>query len=707
MQARMRWLTFVAFLFALISPLAAQDGTLTLTAAFEPATAKPGDKVVLVLSCDVTEGWHAYGTLEKTNLPVGLAPENVKTAGLELDGAAQVPPGMRKMVGSLATFPLPNQFRVKQPMTVPAGMAAGEITVTGDLDYNICNEHGCLPPDKVAFSAKLVVAAAAGEQPPMPTTTKPGLEIAPGDKVTIAAKFDPATARAGEIAKLVLTVTVHDHEWHAYGSLETEQLPVALPPDNVDAGPLERVGDADVPPGEPVQKGGKTTHPLPPVFEVTQVFRVPSGTKPGTIDVSGALAYQICNANVCESPAQLDFEAKLAVEAGEPRADRLGTAVAPPKTVEKKPADPKQPAQNPSTNGAETKEPENPYLNWWVLIVACIGGAFFALAMPCTYPMIPITFSFFTKQAEKRGGNVMSLALTYGAGIVVMFVLVGVLLATAIQDIASHWLTNGVIGVVFLLFSFSLFGWITLQPPQFVQNLATKASTTGGYLGVFFMGATLVITSFTCTAPIVGAILPGIAELGYARVAVGMGVFGFTMAAPFVALSLMPTKVKALPRSGEWMETLKVSLGFLELAATLKFVSNVDLALDWQAMPRELFLLLIVAIFLMWAAYLFGILRKAGTANEGVGNGRMATGITVVLAATYLLFGAMGYKLDYYMTAFAPPYSAPMVATQSHASGASEKNPTTHTIVKDDGDRALEVAKAEGKLVLYNFTGFV
>jgi thiol:disulfide interchange protein DsbD len=241
------------------------------------------------------------------------------------------------------------------------------------------------------------------------------------------------------------------------------------------------------------------------------------------------------------------------------------------------------------------------------------------------------------------------------------------------------------------------------------MNAAGKASASGGYLGVFFMGATLVITSFTCTAPIVASLLASVVTAGPGRVIAGMGVFGLTMALPFLVLSLVPTKVKALPRSGEWMETVKVSLGFVELAATLKFVSLVDVALDWNLLPRELFLLLIAAIFVMWAMYLFGILRKAGTVNEGVGAGRMATGMAVVLLAAYMLFGALGYKLDFYMTAFAPPYSAPMVgariASVEGGPGAS-RAVTTHTIVKDDGDRALEVAKAEGKLLLYNFTGF-
>jgi thiol:disulfide interchange protein DsbD len=226
------------------------------------------------------------------------------------------------------------------------------------------------------------------------------------------------------------------------------------------------------------------------------------------------------------------------------------------------------------------------------------------------------------------------------------------------------------------------------------------------------MGATLVITSFTCTAPIVGSLLANVAQFGTGRVAFGMAIFGLTMALPFVALSLMPTKVKSMPRSGEWMETLKVSLGFVELAAALKFVSMVDFALGWQILPRELFLLLWTTIFGLWAMYLFGILRKAGTPNDGVGAGRMASGMFVSLLATYFLFGALGYKLDFYMTNFVPGYSAESVIARGGGGGGSEGEGGSahavgkHRIVLDNQPKAVELALAEDKLLLYNFTGF-
>jgi thiol:disulfide interchange protein DsbD len=219
------------------------------------------------------------------------------------------------------------------------------------------------------------------------------------------------------------------------------------------------------------------------------------------------------------------------------------------------------------------------------------------------------------------------------------------------------------------------------------------------------MGATLVISSFTCTAPIVGSLLANVTQFGTTRVAIGMAIFGATMAFPFVFLSLMPTKVKAMPRSGEWMDTLKISLGFVELAAALKFASMVDFAFGWQILPRELFLFLWTAIFGMWAMFLFGILRKAGSPNEGVGAGRMASGMFVTLLATYFLFGALGNKLDSVMTGFIPGYSNSLVSTS--AGGRSvKKHPGDHELIFDDQKHAIEVARAEDKLLLYNFTGF-
>jgi len=695
MHARPSWLPFLSVLLALASALCAQDGTLTLTAAIEPATAKPGDAVTLVLRATVTPDWHAYGTLEQTNFPVALAADKLRLSGLERAGEPQIPPGNMELKGDLRQFPLPNVFTVKQPLAVPAGLAGGAVTVTGALDFQLCDASMCLPPDEAKFAATLTIDAPAAAKPAA-QDPKPAPKFRSDDgKVEVAPRFEPATARAGETATLVLTVTVTDPEYHAYGSLETEQIPVGVSPTS-DWGELAPEGAPQIPPGEKKERAGFVNHPLPSTFEVKQVVRVKAGQHPGELGVDVGFTYQICNETGCLEPAEVGFEAKLVVEAGAARPERSGAAAAPTTPTK----------TGPATGGDTPKDDGNPFGgSWWALILACIAGGLFALAMPCTYPMIPITFSFFTKQAEKRGGKVLPLALVYGFGIVLMFTLVGALLSTVIIDVVNHWLTNAVIGATFLFFACVLFGWINLEPPQALQQAAGKASATGGYLGVFFMGATLVITSFTCTAPIVGALLANVAQFGTGRVAIGMAIFGATMALPFVLLSLAPTKVKAMPRSGEWMETLKVSLGFVELAAALKFVSMVDFALGWQVLPRELFLLLWTAIFGLWAMYLFGVLRSAGSgSSEGVGGGRMAAGMFVTLLATYFLFGALGNKLDSVMTGFIPGYSNSLVSKADGKGG--KKQLGEHVIVYDDMPRAIEVAKADDKLLLYNFTGF-
>ncbi|HEV8112036.1 MAG TPA: cytochrome c biogenesis protein CcdA [Planctomycetota bacterium] len=340
----------------------------------------------------------------------------------------------------------------------------------------------------------------------------------------------------------------------------------------------------------------------------------------------------------------------------------------------------------------------------WIFLLSAVGWGLFTLLMPCTYPMIPITISYFTKQATQRETGTLSLSLAYGAGIVLVFVLIGVLVGPIVIPFAAHPVTNIVIGGFFILFALSLFGVVDLQPPGFLLSLAGQASSKGGFLGVFLMGATLVVTSFTCTAPFVGSLLSTGASSGdLGRVALGMGVFGLTMAVPFMFLSMVPQKVKALPRSGEWMHTLKVTLGFVEIAAALKFISNVDLVWNWQFLSRELFLFLWMAIFAVAAIYLFGLIRLVGESIQEISPGRMVAGLFFALFAFYCAYGALGNRMDPLMTAIIPNYSGQIGGGSGHGGKVSA---AAHTIIKDDYEGALAQAKQEGKLLLVNFTGF-
>jgi len=326
------------------------------------------------------------------------------------------------------------------------------------------------------------------------------------------------------------------------------------------------------------------------------------------------------------------------------------------------------------------------------------------LLMPCTYPMIPITISYFTKQAMAREGKVLPLSLAYGGGIVLMFVVLGAALGKPVQYFANHPVTQLVIGGLFLFFALVLWGVINLQPPRALMQMAGKASRKGGMAGVFLMGLTLVVTSFSCTAPFVGDIIARGGALGWTRAILGMGVFGLTMAIPFVLLSLFPSRLQRMPSAGEWMHVLKVTLGFIEFAAAFKFFSGADLVWGLGMLPDELFLVIWLGTFLTLALFLFGRIRLVGETQHEIGPVRMAAGLATLIFSFYLVFGLLGFRMGPLMTAFLPGYRAERAA--EWGGGGSGSAIREQIVIKDDLETALATAQAQNKLVLVNFTGF-
>lgn len=424
------------------------------------------------------------------------------------------------------------------------------------------------------------------------------------------------------------------------------------------------------------------------------------GTGPQDLAALSASVHgQVCDALVCEL-----FDLELEYE--EPPKGRdvfegWDKAMA-AKSTTPSPADPGSDGSDGAIAPAPApREPDQPL---GAFLLAAVLGGLFALAMPCTYPMIPITISFFTKQAQTRHSSSFGLSLVYGLGIVAIFVVIGVAASAVIIPFATHPATNLLIGAVFVVFAASLFGAFTLEPPRFLLNAAGGASQIGGVFGVFLMGMTLAVTSFTCTAPFVGTLLAGGAQSGgVARIALGMATFGATMAVPFMLLSLVPGKLKAMPRSGEWMHTFKVFLGFVELAAALKFISNADVVWDWGFLSRELCLFLWFAIFLAAALYLFGAIRLQGDPAE-VSAWRLTGGVATLLLAVYFLYGALGNRLDSVTTSLAPPYSNTL-AGPVEAGAAVDSGVAGPLVVKDDYDTARAEALARGVPLLLNFTG--
>lgn len=654
-------------------PAPTLDQKVTAGARFEPATVAPGGEAELVVTLRILDGWHVYGSRETTGIPATVQiPEG---AGVEAVGATISPEGELHESFGIESYWVKDEAVLRHEVKVPEDAAAGAIDVRAIVDYMACNDEMCDPPGQLDVTATLTVDADA--------RAPPGGEAAAGPEVTeqdpfavqdplglggeqprpeFRSRLEPEIARPGEVVDIVVSVTVPEG-WHVYGKLDENPITLTA----TEAAGLTPHGENRLPDGRKHESGTLVNYWILGGFELRQAYRVPENAEPGAHEIELGVDYMLCDENRCLQPARHTFSLPLEVEAGAPRDVYDGSAIA---AVEK-----------PGPKGG-----------WWKLIFAAIAAGLFALLMPCTYPMIPITISVFTKQAEARGGNVLPVSLVYGAGIVSIFVLIGVVVGPAIVPFATHWLTNVVIAAFFIVFAFSLFGWITLEPPRFLMNAAGRAQTHGGYVGVLLMGAALVVTSFTCTVPFVASLLALASQGGLPQVVVGMGVFGLTMAIPFVALSLVPGKIRGIPRAGNWMNTLKVYLGFIELAAAMKFISNVDLVINegpvW--LSRSTFLWAWAAIFAGAAIYL---LRGFFVPSENAGLKRVAgTAVTVALAG-YFSYGALGYNLDSVMTAIAPPRS-------EAETGAK------HEIIKDDYEKAIAVAKAADKLVLVNFTGF-
>ena len=659
-----------------------------------------GTNVRAVVRIRIAPNWHLFppdlGDPNAVGLPLKL---EFKGAGLHLGEPRLPKPEQEKQEVGLDAPALANIYRgtvlIYAVGTLDAGADLSQASLS--LSGQTCEENGqCIRltadakvvtpgPDSAfaAFPSDLVVASAP---PPIAVDEfKPFADDDAKARVELFTRAENGEARAAILIDI-------DDGWH----IAHEKLG---PPDAVGMPTSITLGGAGIEWGaltwpephksdQPYGMDGKPTWIYEHEGAIT-VFAV--GKLASGAEVSGANV--VVKGQSCDASGCLMFKAGVASSGRGP--DSVFAKF--PSGAASTTAKPADASAAPTTPDPKAEQPLGTFL--WL---AVFWGVF-SLLMPCTYPMIPITISFFTKQASQSKSKQLTLSLLYGLGIVLMFILIGVVVGGPIIKFATHPLTNIIIGAFFVVFALSLFGMFNLEPPRFLMDAAGQARSTGGYLGVFLMGATLVITSFTCTAPFVGSLLSvGASGGNYLRIVLGMGTFGLTMAVPFVILSMIPAKLKSMPRSGEWMNTLKVTLGFVELAAALKFLSNADLAYNWHILPREVFLMLWFGILLAAALYLFGMIRYHGDTGE-VGGGRLVAGMSFLCFSLYCLFGALGNQLDIVMTALAPPYSAARVA--GFESGGAAVAKREHEIVMDDYEAALARAREQHKLVLLNFTG--
>jgi thiol:disulfide interchange protein DsbD len=378
------------------------------------------------------------------------------------------------------------------------------------------------------------------------------------------------------------------------------------------------------------------------------------------------------------------------------------------------------------TKEITNKTEENSSL-WLVFIQGLIGG-FAALLMPCIYPMLPLTVSFFTKQSKTKAEGIRK-ATIYGFSIIVIYVLLGMVVtilfgSDALNELSTDPWFNIFFFVLFVIFALSFFGAFELTLPSSWVNKADAASNKGGLIGIFFMAATLSLVSFSCTGPIIGTLLVQAANEGqFLGPAMGMFGFSFALAIPFALFAAFPGWLNSLPKSGGWLNTVKVTLGFIELALALKFLSNADLVLQAGWLKRELFLAIWIGIFGLMSMYLLGIFRMPhdSPVNE-LSIPRLLVAMASLIFTIYLIPGMWGAPLKI-ISGFPPPqfYSESPnglggnsfnVATSiskinSEIPKGSDPAHCPHNLnCFHDYKTGLEYAKKVGKPIMLDFTGW-
>lgn len=504
----------------------------------------------------------------------------------------------------------------------------------------------------------------------------------------------------GETANIVLKATV-EKGWHLYALDQPAGGPIATAIKVSEGKTLEIAGaiKASEPPiVKPDPNFIVNDKPLETKFFLdTAEFTVPLKALEDTssADVLLDIRFQLCNDTLCLPP-----KTKRVSLAGETDAKKA--------TVETPPS---EQTPTPAASVQSTQPTQNSDL--WSFIWLAAGLGALSLLTPCVFPMIPITVSYFTNHSAGSRAKSVRLAFIYSAGIIATFTLLGMLLAifigaAGITVFAANPWVNILVAGIFLFFAFNLFGAYEITIPTSILTKLDSVTRShegegSGVIGALLMGLTFTLTSFTCTSPFVGTILVSASQGEWQRPLVGMLAFSTVFALPFFVLALVPQWVSQLPRAGGWMNSVKVAMGFLEVAAAMKFISNVDLVWKWGIFTRNVVLAIWIAIGIILSLYLLGKFQLSHDSKpERIGAFRLMSAILSLAISFYLVTGLFGAKLGE-LEAFLPPDLNPASAANFfNKSGDGDKV----TWIRNDYEKALATAKAENTRVFLDFTGY-
>ncbi len=547
-------------------------------------------------------------------------------------------------------------------------------------------------------------------------------------------KWSFSSEKTGENEYLLKFAATIEPKWHLY----SQDIPMSPPATTFS---FEKSDDYEL--LGAVEEVGDIIEEYDPNFEMKLKFYARKALfqqkvkllAPGTVTVKGVLDYMCCDDKQCLPPQDVDFSFDLKSDITQAPGKKENKAKEEAIAGADKPA-----AQTPSAGVKTAPEKESGTIDitgkkkglWGFFFLSFLGGLI-AILTPCVFPMIPMTVSFFMKDEENKAKGKFE-AMVYGISIILIYTFVGFLLAIIAGPnianwLSTHWLPNILFFLVFMIFAFSFFGMFEITLPHWLVNKSDEKADKGGIMGPVFMALTLVLVSFSCTGPIVGTILVESAGGEILKPIIGMFGFSLAFALPFTLFAFFPSWLQGLPKSGGWLNSVKVVLGFLELALGLKFLSIADQTYHWHILDREVYLALWIVIFSLLGLYLLGKLKFAHDDDlPHIGVPRLLLAIITFSFVVYMIPGMFGAPLKA-LSGYLPPQSTidfdvnKIVRENVQTFSGGNTNGTQPKEICDtpkyhdflhlphglegyfDYDQAVACAKKQNKPIFIDFTG--
>ena len=426
---------------------------------------------------------------------------------------------------------------------------------------------------------------------------------------------------------------------------------------------------------EPIEKFDEGFGNITKYHEGTPQFSIPLELKDdlpnGTYNVDVIIDYQVCNNSLCYPPNQITKTATFDIKSGPIRSDFI--------------------FENFDFDKDSILAIADNNISSFLVLAMSMG--FLALLTPCVFPMIPITISFFMHRSENTNSSPVKSATVYMLGIVLTFTFLGMMLAILLgasgaNQLAANPIVNMFIAFLFIYFAMSLFGFYEIEIPESLRRLSLQKENSEGYVGILFMALTFTLTSFTCTVQFMGLILVAASQGEWFWPIIGMLIFSLAFAFPFFFLALFPHYLTKLPQSGGWLNSVKVVMGFLELAAAFKFISNTDLVWNWNIFTYEVVLYLWALIMLLTGLYIFGLIKFKNDSPVTFSIQRSLFALAFIFFGTYLAAGNHGYDINGNIKSYLPP-----------------KKYQSNLVWNNNLDDAFIIAAEQNKNIFIDFTG--